>query len=431
MKKSLFIWLATWYSAIAKKLEVTVNGKDENEPLRYLHKEMTTEDLSTDLKWGSSSVDGSIVSADVVSMDSELPLKKRDAIETASGDIPKVGMKLKLTEKQLSDIDTMKAKGVSLLNIVAKVFSDFKKVVFGVYERNEFMWLQALSTGITLVEDENNAGIGIRVTFGIKEDHKSKASKPWSDPTSKIVNDIKRILKTAQSKSIKLSVIMMDDITAEYISENEQIKNNFAFSGGIATVGSNVPNLDEDQLVAFFKKKFKLTLIIVDRTVITEKNGIRTNQTPWESGIVTFLPNKKAGRLVYGILAEDTRRDPSIMYEKVEYILIKKWHTNEPFAEFTSSQALCLPVLDNANKIFLLDSNEANADDVQLEGDENFDYNGDTYTLVAVKAALMKVDGRFKLDNLTDEQLLAKINTLNEEQLSIFEENLGEPIVGG
>lgn len=431
MKKSLFVWLATWYTAIAKKLEVTVNGKDENEPLRYLHKEMLTPDLSADLKWGSSSLDGSIVSADVVPMDTELPLKKIDSIETASGDIPKVGMKFKLTEKQLSDIDTMKAKGVSLVNIVAKVFADLKKVVFGVYERNEFMFLQALSTGQSLVEDQNNVGLGIRVDFGFKKENQYKVTKPWSDPTSKIVNDTKAILKNAKSKGIVLTVAVLDDITAQYIAENEQVKNNFAFSGGIATVGSNVPDLDEDQLIAFFKKKFKLKLIIVDRTVITEKNGKRTVQTPWEPGIITFLPTTKVGRLVYGILAEDSRRDAAIMYEKVEYILIKKWHTNEPFSEFTSSQALCLPVIDNAGSIYLLNSNESNADDEQQEGDDNFDYNGDTYTLVAVKAALMKVDGRFKLDALTDEQLLAKINTLNEEQLAIFEENLGEPIVGG
>ena len=117
MKKSLFVFLAAWYSAIAKKLEVTVNGKDESQPMKYFHKEMLTQELSTDLKWGSSSVDGSIVAADVVSMDSELPLKRQDSIATATGEIPKAGMKMKLTEKQLSDIDTMKSKGVSIVGI--------------------------------------------------------------------------------------------------------------------------------------------------------------------------------------------------------------------------------------------------------------------------------------------------------------------------
>lgn len=425
MKKSLFAFLAIWYSTIARKLESTVNGKDESQPMKYLHKEMLTQELSTDLKWGSSSVDGSIVAADIVAMDSELPLKKQDAISTATGDIPKAGMKLKLTEKQLSDIDTMRAKGVALVEIVKKVFGQVKKVAFGIYERNESMFLEALSTGQTLVEDTENVGLGIRVDFGFKDSNKYNATKPWSDNTAKIVDDIKAIIKTARSKGRNLSVVMLDDITASYIADNEQVKNNFAFAGGIATVGSNVPSLDDEQLVAFFKRKFGLKLIVVDRQVTTEKNGQRTVYSPWASGIVTLLPSENVGRLVYGILAEDTRRDPAIMYEKVEYILLKKWHTNEPFSEFTSSQALCLPVIDNASGIYLLDSKISNVEDAQTEGDANFAYDGANYTKASVVAAIKVVKPTSTVTtSTTDAKLAEAINKLNEEQITVFEANI-------
>lgn len=425
MKKSLFVFLAAWYSAIAKKLEVTVNGKDESQPMKYLHKEMLTQELSTDLKWGSSSVDGSIVAADLVPMDSELPLKRQDSIASASGDIPKAGMKMKLTEKQLSDIDTMKAKGVSLVEIVKKVFGQVKKVVFGIYERNESMFLQALSTGQTLVEDPENVGIGIRVDFGFKDSNKYNATKAWSDTSAKIVDDIKSIIKTARSKGKNLGVIMMDDATASFIAENDQIKNNYAFNSGIATVGSNVPSLDDEQLVTFFQRKFGLKLIVVDRKITTEKNGAQKVHTPWAAGIVTFLPSEKVGRLVYGILAEDTRRDAAIMYEKVEYILVKKWHTNEPFSEFTSSQALCLPVIDNASGIYLLDSKIANVEDTQTEGDANFAYDGANYTKASVVAAIKIVNptSTVTIDS-KDSALATIINKLNEEQITVFEANI-------
>lgn len=425
MKRSLFAFLAVWYSTIARKLESTVNGKDESQPMKYLHKEMLTQELSTDLKWGSSSVDGSIVAADIVAMDSELPLKKQDAISTATGDIPKAGMKLKLTEKQLSDIDTMRAKGVALVEIVKKVFGQVKKVAFGIYERNESMFLEALSTGQTLVEDTENVGLGIRVDFGFKDSNKYNATKPWSDTTAKIVDDIKAIIKTARSKGRNLSVVMLDDVTASYIADNEQVKNNFAFAGGIATQGANVPSLDDEQLVTFFKKKFGLKLIVVDRQVTTEKNGQRTVHSPWASGIVTFLPSENVGRLVYGILAEDTRRDPSIMYEKVEYILLKKWHTNEPFSEFTSSQALCLPVIDNASGIYLLDSKISNVEDAQTEGDANFSYDGTAYTKASVVTAIKIVNPQSKVTtSTTDAKLAEAINKFNEEQITVFEANI-------
>jgi len=425
MKKSLFVFLAAWYTAIAKKLEVTVNGKDESQPIKYLHKEMLTQELSTDLKWGSSSVDGSIVAADVVAMDSELPLKRQDSISTATGEIPKAGMKMKLTEKQLSDIDTMKAKGVSIIEIVKKVFSQVKKVVFGIYERNESMLLEALSTGQTLVEDSENVGLGIRVDFGFKDSNKYNATKAWSDVSAKIVDDIKSIIKAARAKGKNLGVIMMDDATASFIAENDQIKNNYAFNSGIATVGANVPSLDDEQLVTFFQRKFGLILIVVDRKITTEKNGVQTVHSPWAAGIVTFLPSMNVGRLVYGILAEDTRRDASIMYEKVEYILVKKWHTNEPFSEFTSSQALCLPVIDNASGIYLLDSKISNVEDAQTEGDANFDYKETAYTKASVVAAIKTINPTSTVTVDSKDSTLANIiNKFNEEQITVFEANI-------
>lgn len=429
MEKSLFAYLAAWYSAIAKELTVMVNGKNENVPLKYLHKTMLQQKLSTDLRWGSSTVNKSVVSADVVGMDSELPLKSRPKIETASGEIPKVGMKYKLTEKQMSDIDIMVTKGMPLTEIVTEVFGQTKDAAIGVYERNEYIFLQSLSTGRALVEnvDEegNNTGLGIRVDFGIKDAHRFNSTKPWSDPTAKIVDDIKAIIKKAKAKAIGLTAVMMDDTTVGYICENDQIKNNFAFAGGIATVGANVPNLDDEQLVAFFKRKFKLNLIVVDRTITTEKNGVEFIHTPWEAGMVTFLPSEKVGRLVYGILAEDKRRNPAVMYEKVEYILLKKWHTNEPFSEFTSSQALCLPVIDNAASIFLLDSKTSNVEDEQTEGDANFDYNGEAYTKASVVAAIKVVNPKSTVTVAsTDATLMGIINKFSEEQITVFEQNI-------
>jgi len=119
MEKSLFVQFAAYFTAIAKGLVERVNGKKT--PLTYVHKEMLTPELSTDLKWQTLNVDGSVVSADVVSMDSALPLKKRDSFGTASGDIPKMGMKFSLNEKTMSDIDVLQARNVETKTLVGKI----------------------------------------------------------------------------------------------------------------------------------------------------------------------------------------------------------------------------------------------------------------------------------------------------------------------
>jgi hypothetical protein len=41
-------------------------------------------------------------------------------------------------------------------------------------------------------------------------------------------------------------------------------------------------------------KRYKLTIVIVDRTVITERDGVRTVQTPWAENKSCFLGNSKS-----------------------------------------------------------------------------------------------------------------------------------------
>ncbi|WP_177764007.1 major capsid protein [Flavobacterium sp. I3-2] len=426
MEKSIFIHLKDWFGRIVGRLSVFTNGKLENEEQEYLHKRMLSEEHSADLKWGSSTYNGSIVKADIVAMDSELALKKQDSLSTASGDIPKQGMMFKLTEKQLSDIDTMIAKGFEMVNIVKKVFEQVKKSILGIHENNEYMFLQALSTGQTLLEDKDNVGLGIRVDFGFQDKRKHNASKPWSDPTAKVVDDINRVLKAAKSEGISYKVIMLDDTTLGYLRENEQVKNHFAFVKGIVAEGGVVPTLSEEQLMNFISLNFKLKVIIVDRTVISEKNGIRTILTPWESGIITFLQSEKVGRLVYGTLAEETRKNPSISYQKAgAYIMVKKWSENKPFSEWTSSEALCLPVIDNGAFISLLDTKIANVEDTQTEGDANFAYDGKNYTKASVVAAIKIVNPTSTVTVATKDSALATIiNKFNEEQIAVFEANI-------
>lgn len=421
METSLFVQFAAFFKAIAKDIVERVNGKKT--PLTYLHKEMLTQELSTDLKWQTLNVDGSVVSADVVSMDSALPLKKRDSFGTASGDIPKLGMKLSLNEKTMSDIDVLQARNVETKTLVGKIFADTPKVMLGIYEKLEFMFLQALSTGVTLVDDDTNVGTGIRVDFGYLDGNKFGAVKPWSDSASKPIDDIKRVIKYAKAKGDTPTVLMMDEATFDSLAANQQTREQYAFSQNF--VGTQIPVPDLEQVNAMMQKRYKLTIIIVDRTVVTERDGVRTIQTPWAANKIVFLESTKVGKLVYGILAEETRQNKAVMYEKADnFILLKKWHSPEPFAEFTSSQALALPVINNVSSIYLLDAEEATLD-VEVEGDANFTYKTVVKTKVAVIAALKLAEPKTKLTVAsTDAKIQDAINALSDEQVLVFEANI-------
>ena len=421
MNQSLFVQFIAYFKAIAKTIEEKVNGKKTE--LTYLYKEMLTEELSVDLQWKSLTVNSNIVAADVVSLDSALPLKKRDSFGTASGDIPKLGMKLQLTEKQMSDIDVLKARNVETSVLVDKIFQDQVKATMGVHEKLEFIFLQGLSTGVGLVEDENNVGTGVRVDYGYLPSNKFGASLPWSDTNAKPIDDIKRIVKEARVKGDNIKVIMMSDTTFDKLAENAQTRENFAFSQGF--VGSNIPTPDMEQINALMQRKFGITIVVIDRTVTTERDGDRTVHTPWATDNVIFLTSTKVGKLAYGILAEETRKSPKVMYEKSgSFILLKKWSTEEPFAEFTSSQCLALPVINNVSSVYLLNCEEA-AIDTQTEGNSVIAYDGVDYTKTSVIAAINLALGSTKAkSNNTDATLLKYINELSEEQILVFEANI-------
>ena len=423
MNQSLFVQFIAYFKAISKSIEEKLNGKKTE--LTYLYKQMLTEELSVDLQWKSLTVNSNIVAADIVALDSSLPLKKRDSFGTASGDIPKMGMKLQLTEKQMTDIDVLKARNVETSVLVDKIFQDQIKCIMGIHEKIEFMFLQGLSTGVGLVEDENNVGTGVRVDYGYLPANKYGVAIPWSDATAKPIDDIKRITKIARAKGDNIKVIMMSDTAFDKFAENDQTRQNFAFSQGF--VGSSIPTPDLEQINALMQRKFGLSIIVVDRTVTTERDGVRTVHTPWAVNNVIFLTSPNAGKLAFGILAEETRKSAKVMYEKSgSFILAKKWSTEEPFAEFTSSQALVLPVINNVSSIYLLNSEEATARlDTQTEGDANYMYKTVNRTKASVIAAINLATGKATAKTGDPDDKLAKfIDALNEEQVLVFESNI-------
>ena len=423
MKESLFVKYTSWLSAIILGVVTKINGGKTE--LSYLHKSMLTEELSTDLKWSTLTINSTIVAADIVAMDSPLPLKKRDAIGTANGEITKLGMKKKLTEKQLSDIDTLVAKKVENKVIIEKIFNDAVSCTMGIFEKMEYVFLSALSTGIALIEDTENVGTGVRIDYGYAAANKFGAATAWSDPTAKPLDDIQRVIKEARSKGVSLKFMMMDQNTFDNMAANDQVRQYFAFSQNF--VGSSVPVPDQEQVNNMLQKRYKLTIVIVDRTVITERDGKRTVQTPWAENKVVFLETQKVGRLVYGILAEETRQSKAATYAKAgKYILLKKWSEEEPFSEHTSSQALAIPVIDAVDSIYLLDSEEATAGkDVQTEGDANYLYKTVSKTRASVIAAINLAYEANKAKSTNLDATLAKyIDEMSEEQVLIFEANI-------
>jgi hypothetical protein len=360
MEQSLFIeWVNKYLPGVTVAIVEKLN--DTKNPLTYLHRRMLKKNFSVGGEWKAITANNTLVMADVVAMDSELPLKKRDTISKASGDIPKMGMELKLTEKQLTELDVLVKTQASESQILAKLFADSPRVIGGIYERNERIFLEALSTGMALVEDSENVGTGIRVNFGIPTANKFGVAVLWaSASTAKPFDDLQKILDKAALDGHSITKFILDRFAFNNLAKATQTKELFAFYSGF--VGSSIPVPSLTQINQYSQDRYGFSFEIVDRSVRKEKNGVQTPFKPWAEGAIAGLTSDIVGTLEWAELAEKNHPAPGVTYITVDdFILVSKYRRNSPLSEYTSGQARVLPVLNNVDQIYLLDSKTVQA----------------------------------------------------------------------
>jgi hypothetical protein len=372
MEKSQFIeYLNKYMNGIIVSTVEKLNDK-QNNVLTYLHKQMLRKEFSFSGKWETLSTLNTRVSADFVSMDSSLPLKRRDFLRKASGEIAKSGMELWINETQLTELLTLtEIRSVKEADIVAKIFTDTPRVITGIYELMEKMFLQGLSTGIAEVEDKEIqeidgrkvTGVGVRLDYGYLNENKFGVGVLWAGnpTTAKPLDDLRRVIKKAKDRDgNSITDVWMDDVTFEAMIATTQVKEFFAWHNNWLGAAQIVPNPTLDQLNAALKKdqRYRCTVHIIDRSVVNEKNGEHTTEKPWEEGKVILSTSTQVGVLAWARLAEMVKPQANVNYQIAdEYILVSMFGTNRPsLMEFTTSQARAVPVICNVEQIYQLDA---------------------------------------------------------------------------
>ena len=359
MYPSLFIdYIEKIYPKLSNLIE-KINGKRNNK-LTYLHKTMLRKEYSADQKWESASLNTHHVAADMVSMDSPLPLKQRDSVSSASGKLPKIGMKKALKESDLTAVNIMKAQGANFTQIANKLINDSVSCSVGVDERNEANFLSALSEGACLVVEEDNTGTALRVDFGYLAENQFGVTK--SNEISH--DDIKKVIAKADEDGNAITTIALALSTYNKLRQTQWAKELVAnYRGQVYTDPANlaVPTasaFDE----AFSDDNNGIKFLKIDRSVIVEKDGVRKSIKPWNANKLIFLTSEEVGALVWGTLAEKTNPVAGVTYTTIDdYKLVAKFSKTDPLQEWTSVQALVLPVIENVDQIYSLDMSQTQA----------------------------------------------------------------------
>lgn len=336
--------------------DITEQYNDKAKEQTLLHKTMLTEEYSADMTWKSTDINHSVVAADYVSLGSRLPLKKRDTLSRAEGRLPKAGIKFRKDEKDITDINIMIARGAQEGIIAGKIFNDVPKSIKAIDLRNEIAFLEGLSTGMCLVESDTNDGTGIRVNFGYRDENTFHATTAaWGGASATPVTDLRQLFDKANEDGNTIGHIWISEKRFNDIRSSAEGKDLAARYLDLVIV-STPPTPKRSTMLDALKDEFGAVFHIVNTSIrIEHQDGTFAAVKPFAEDNVVATPTENVGRLVYGTLAEETNPVSDVVYEKSgSYTLVSKFSNNEPLEEFTSAQAICLPVIDGVGGIYLL-----------------------------------------------------------------------------
>lgn len=354
MEESLFLdWIKEYFPGLVLRKVESYN--DENVKPTYLFRTFLKKKFSVDGKWTTLTVNNQLVTADVIALDSSIPLKARASLGKATGDIPKMGLEYQIREQELTELDTLIALGQNQ-QALQKFFADTPLVIGGQYERLEAMFLELLSTGVCEYTDTETVGTAVRIDAGYLDANKFDSDLPWSNGSATPITDLQQIFDKAEADGRTIQSLMMDKTTFNRMKNSTEGKAMFAVS--IGNFGTNLSLPNTTQFITAFQDEFNANIIIVDRSVRTQRDGVNTTFKPWEAGKVIAITTNDLGSYVWARLAEANRPVAGVAYQTADdFILVSKFRMNRPsLMEVTNSQSRVVTVLDNADAIYQLDS---------------------------------------------------------------------------
>lgn len=414
MEQSLFVDYIDKFFPRLQQIQYLVNQK-RNPQLTYLHKTMLTPTYAPDNKWASVTVNSNYVSADVVAMDSPLPIKGRGTVALSTGELPKVGLKKKKGESVITKLQQIAAQGINTAEITAYLTRDAIGCSFGIDEINEHNFLYGLSNGYVAIQQDTNNLYADRFNFGYMEKNSFNTEEEGILKPSDCFNTIQK----AADNGDAVVLMMLDKSRYDQMRNTDEAKTGCAaYQGLYYTDPKQLPVPTPTLFDAWFADESGGTSITkVNRSVLFEKNGQSKPVRPWNRNKVIFLCNTNVGQLVYGQLAEQANPVANVRYQMMDvYKLISEYSTNDPLIEFTSGQAFVLPVIGGADQIYSLDVEGGESIDRAAEGSDTKDLTtnlfGNPYTKANIVSAFDAV-GVSVSDKATDAEIIDALNKLS------------------
>lgn len=353
--------IAAGLDPVVIALQEQFNG--ENVEPGYSFRNYLGKRYSPDGSWQNLGVDNGLIAADIIALDSPLPVKERPSISQAKGEAFKIGTELPMNESDMKQMRLLAraASESELLQVQRMLFSDVRRVYGGVLEQIEYRFLQGLSQGFFVAQanggtPQDNVGLGLRADFGYQASHLINASIVWGQPGYTAVGDLVDLVNTASSpgNGQRIVQILMDTATKNLLLASPDAANFVANFNGALNNGGR-PTFT--RLNEALQTEYGFVIVEVNRSIITQINGVKTTQTPWVAGQVIGLTQSQIGTLVWSDVEEMNNPVGGVNYSRAEdFILLSMYRTARPsLKQWTGSQAVAIPVI-NSDLVYKLDT---------------------------------------------------------------------------
>lgn len=320
------------------------------------YKNYFPSEFKTGLTFGNLEGDtGAKVIAPIVAMDSDVILKGRDNTEAIKGEIPKVEVGRKKTEKDFFKINELR-NAVSAnpnnknirLQLINKIYDDAVFVTDSVNASMEYMSKSLLSQGFY----EMN---GIKIDFGVTtQDATSDWFLPANATTFDPIKEFQKLQKQALAKGFRYLRAVMDLATFNQLVASEKV---IKFTASFA---QNALGLAQTPTLAQVNSALQaqnLPVIEIWESYVNDeaKDGTLTSMSGWILGNIHFSGTVDFGNTQYTISPEasiDLNETSKLTTN--EFILVSTIAKAAPMQVLTKATAFATPVLNSVKKRLIL-----------------------------------------------------------------------------
>lgn len=318
------------------------------------------------LKWESLYGEKGVpVAADVISYDASAPIKTREVINKAVGDIPKIAISRVMSEQDWNKYRMLMyyANGdQNKRELLDLVFNDLDFCYNGVRARMEWMAMQILSSAALSLSKTTNNG---RVTetaldFAVPTANKYGVTVNWATSASATpLEDLEDLAETAANTygvTLKYFVMRRSDFLELRNADDTTTK----IKAWINSTGTLLVTLDV--INQYMTANGLPNIIVVNPSVrLEDEDHARTVVNPWTQYRVVGIPDLNVGSVQHGPIAIESSAEvqKKATLVKKDFVLNYKYAQLNPFGEVTVSEANAFPVLNDPDALFYLRTNNA------------------------------------------------------------------------